>query len=81
MEGEAGDGDGVRLIVLGLVVGVPASWLAGRALRGLLVGVSPTDPVTWLAVAAGLAAVALIGCYVPARRVLGIEPARSLREE
>ncbi|MCA1789334.1 MAG: ABC transporter permease, partial [Thioalkalivibrio sp.] len=74
-------GDGTRLIVLGLLVGVPVTLLAARALRGMLVGVSPTDPVTLTAVGVGMGAVALTACYLPARRVLRIEPARSLREE
>jgi putative ABC transport system permease protein len=60
---------------------VPGTYFAGRAIRGALVGVSATDPATLSLVAFGLAAVALAACYLPARRVLGIEPARSLRQE
>ena len=47
---------------------------------GVLVGVSPFDPLTLGAVAVGLALVAAVACYIPARRVAGIEPARSLFE-
>lgn len=74
-------GEGARLILMGVLLGVPATWLAGQALSGVLVGVSPADPVTLAAVAVGLGTVALAACYVPARRVLRIQPARSLREE
>ena len=73
--------EGARLILLGVLIGVPGTYLAGRAIRGTLVGVSPTDPVTLTAVGLALAAVALAACYLPARRVLAIEPARSLRDE
>lgn len=73
--------DGARLILVGLVVGLPVTYFAGRALRGLLVGISPSDPATLAMVAAGLGVVAIIACYLPARRVLRIEPARSLRDE
>ncbi len=47
----------------------------------MLIDVSPFDPATLAAVVAGLAAVTLIACYVPARRVLGIDPAQALRQE
>ena len=73
--------DGGRLILLGCLIGVPGTWLASRAVRGVLVGVSATDPVTLVTVALSLGLVALIACYIPARRVLGIEPASSLRSE
>jgi len=72
--------EGALLVVLGLLLGAPGIYLAGRAISGVLVGVSPFDPLTLGAVAAGLAAVALLACWVPARRVAGIDPARSLRE-
>jgi ABC-type antimicrobial peptide transport system permease subunit len=73
--------EGALLVALGLLVGVPGIYLVGKALAGMLVGVSPFDPLTLGAVAAGLALVALAACYIPARRVAGIEPARAMREE
>jgi putative ABC transport system permease protein len=73
--------DGTRLVGLGLIVGVPGIYLAGRLLRGLLVGVSPFDPLTLLAVASGTGLVGTVACYLPARRVLKIEPAQLLRQE
>ncbi len=73
--------EGAALIGLGLMLGVPGVYFAGRAIGGVLVGVSPFDPATLLMVALGLGAVTLFACYLPARRVVGIEPARSLRQE
>ena len=73
-------GEGARLVLLGLLVGLPGIYLASRLIGGVLVGVSPFDPLTLGAVASGLVLVALAACYVPARRVASIEPARSLRE-
>lgn len=73
-------GEGALLVGLGLLVGLPGVCLAGRTIGGILVGVSPYDVPTLLAVAAGLAAVAMVACWVPARRVTGIEPTSSLRE-
>jgi putative ABC transport system permease protein len=50
-------------------------------IRGLLVGVSPSDPLTLLVAALGLLLVTMATCYVPARRALRIEPAQLLRHE
>jgi putative ABC transport system permease protein len=73
--------EGTRLVATGLLIGVPGLYLAGGLMRGVLVGVSPSDPPTLLAVGLALAVVALVACYLPARRVLGIEPGQSLRQE
>jgi ABC-type antimicrobial peptide transport system permease subunit len=72
-------GDGARLVTIGLLLGAPGIYVAGRLIRGVLVGVSPLDPLTLSAVAAGLAVVAMVACYLPARRVLVLQPAQSLR--
>ena len=74
-------GEGARLLAIGLLIGAPGVYFAGGLLRGMLVGVSPLDPSTIASVAAGLALVALFACYLPARRVLSLEPAQSLRQE
>jgi putative ABC transport system permease protein len=74
-------GEGAILVGIGILVGVPGIYVAGRLIRGVLVGVSPSDPPTLVAVAMGLALITMVACYVPARRVLGIEPAQSLRQE
>ena len=72
--------EGAVLIVAGILIAAPGIYAAGRLLRGLLIGVSPLDPLTLLAVAAGLAVVTILACYVPARRVLRIDPAPLLRQ-
>jgi ABC-type antimicrobial peptide transport system permease subunit len=74
-------GEGAQLIVLGVLIGAPGIYGASGLIRGVLGGVSPSDPLTLAAVSAGLGLVALTACYVPVRRVLGIDPARSLRQE
>jgi putative ABC transport system permease protein len=72
--------EGGKLVALGLLVGVPGIYMGSRVIGSVLVGVSPFDPATLGAVAAGLSLVAGIACYVPARQVVSIEPAQSLRE-
>ena len=73
-------GDGVRMIALGLLLGTPVLYLSGQAIRGVLIGVSPFDVLTLTAVAAGLAIVALLTCYLAAMRVTAIEPSDTLKE-
>jgi ABC-type antimicrobial peptide transport system permease subunit len=72
--------EGARLITLGLLIGIPGIYIAGQTLRGFLVGVSPFDLATIASVAAGLVIVALLACYLAARRVTRIAPERLLRE-
>lgn len=74
-------GDGLALVALGALVGLPGVYLTGRVMRGLVVGISPFDPATLAAVAAGLALVTAVACWLPARRVAAIDPARSLRSD
>lgn len=74
-------GEGMRLALLGLVIGVLAAvWLV-RLMAGLLFGVEATDPATFAAVAALLFAVALVACWVPARRAARVDPMISIRHE
>jgi putative ABC transport system permease protein len=85
----AGKGDVLRLVVgggfvltlIGIVVGVAASLGLSQLMSGLLFGVSPTDPLTFVLVPAILAAVAFVACYVPARRAARVEPTVALRYE
>jgi ABC-type antimicrobial peptide transport system permease subunit len=72
---------GVRLAAWGLVVGGLAAAGAGRVLSSLIWGVSPSDPVTILALIAGIGGLALVASFVPAARLGRLDPARVLREE
>jgi putative ABC transport system permease protein len=73
--------EGALLVMAGLLIGAPGIYIANRMIRGLLVGVSPSDPLTLLAAALGLMLVTMLTCYVPARRALRIEPAQLLRHD
>jgi predicted permease len=72
---------GFVLVGTGLVAGLVMTFLAGRGLGSLLVGVSPSDPLTLICVASLLAAVGLVASYIPARRAMNIEPLRALKYE
>jgi putative ABC transport system permease protein len=74
-------GQGIRLTLFGAAVGLLASLLVTRALASLLFGVSATDPVTFIAVPIVLALVAMLACYVPARRAMRLDPMIALRYE
>jgi putative ABC transport system permease protein len=74
-------GQGVRLAALGTGIGLVAALLAVRYLRALLYGVQPTDPVTFAAVTALLAGVAVAACAVPAWRASRTDPVVALRAE
>ena len=73
-------GQGMRLTVIGLVGGLVASFGLTRLLQAQLFNVRPTDPVTLIAVTTFIAAVALIACYLPARRATGVDPMVTLRD-
>jgi putative ABC transport system permease protein len=74
-------GRGLFSTALGVVIGVPLAFLAGRALQALLAGVSPGDSVTFL-VAIGLClAMAVAGSLIPALRALRVDPIRAIRTE
>ena len=74
-------GQGARLAASGILVGIAGAFALSRVMAGLLYGVSATDPLTYLALAAVLAAVAVTACAVPARRALLVDPAVALRAE
>jgi predicted permease len=74
-------GRGVRLAGIGVVIGLGASLLLTRLMRGVLYGVSPTDPLTFGIVAATLLAVAAAASSVPALRAARVDPLTALRAE
>ena len=74
-------GQGMRLTGIGLGIGLCVALGAARLLAPLLYGIGANDPATMAAVAAGLAAVALTACYLPARRAMRVDPSEALRCE
>ena len=71
----------VRPLAVGLGIGLVLSLAATRLLSVTLVGVSPTDPLTFAATVGVLVAAAFLGCVVPARRAMGVDPMMALRYE
>jgi predicted permease len=74
-------GRGMRLVVLGIAIGVGGALALTRFMASMLFEVSPTDGVTFAGVTVGLVATALLACVIPARRAAGVDPAATLREE
>jgi ABC-type antimicrobial peptide transport system permease subunit len=74
-------GQGMRLVALGLAIGLVGAWLLSRALSSQLYGITAADPATYVSVAAILAAVALTASWLPARRAVRVDPMLSLRSE
>jgi len=73
--------DGLKLGVLGIGLGLAGAIALTRVMVSLLFEVKPTDPATLIGVALLLAAVAMLACYIPARRALSIHPMTALRRE
>jgi len=74
-------GQGVRLAAAGVAAGVIGALLVTRAIAALLFMVGPRDPWTIASLSATLSAVALLACYIPARRATRVDPIRALRYE
>jgi predicted permease len=74
-------GQGISLALCGIVIGCLAAFGLTRVLTGLLFGVTPSDPVTFLAVPSLLLLVALLACYLPARRATKVDPVIALRHD
>jgi putative ABC transport system permease protein len=71
----------LKLTFIGVAIGVALALGVARLISSFLFGVKPTDPLTYAAVAVGLAAIALLACYIPARRAMKVDPLVALRYE
>jgi putative ABC transport system permease protein len=74
-------GQGMKLAIVGVVIGLIASVILTRTMKTLLFGVSPTDPVTFVSIAIILTSVALLASWIPARRATKVDPMVALRYE
>jgi predicted permease len=72
-------GEGGVLLVLGLAMGVVGAFFATRFIRGLLFGVAPNDPTTFIGVAVMMAAIGIVACWIPALRAARIDPVITMR--
>jgi putative ABC transport system permease protein len=73
--------EGMRVVLLGLVIGLAGGLALGRTVQSIVYGVGVRDPKVYLVVAATLTAVALAACFIPARRAADIDPMVALRED
>ena len=74
-------GDGARMTLIGIGIGVGVALILTRSMASMLYGVAPSDPLTFAIVALFLSGVALLACYIPARRASRVDPVVALRYE
>jgi len=74
-------GQALRIVSIGIVIGLVVSFSLSRAISSLLYGVTPTDPLTFIAISLLLCGVALLASYIPARRATQVDPGVALRYE
>jgi putative ABC transport system permease protein len=72
---------GMKLVLIGITIGLPASLAAARLLDSMLVGLSAIDVLAIAVVTALLTGVTLVACYLPARRATRVDPLETLRYE
>jgi ABC-type antimicrobial peptide transport system permease subunit len=71
----------IRLVIIGIALGLPAAWVASRWVESMMFGLTPTDPATIAGAALVLTAAALLAAYLPARRASHVDPMTALRHE
>jgi predicted lysophospholipase L1 biosynthesis ABC-type transport system permease subunit len=74
-------GQGMKLALIGMVIGLGSAWALTRWMKSLLFGVSAADPLTFALVAGLLTVVALLACRIPGRRAARVDPTVALRME
>ena len=74
-------GEGMKVVLIGVVIGLSGGFALGRAVSSLVFGVPVRDPATFIVVAVILAAIALAACVIPARRAARVDPMVALRYE
>ncbi len=74
-------GQGLRLSIAGVALGLATAFALTRAMTSMLVGVKATDPATYTGVAILFLAIAALASWLPARRAAGLDPTTALREE
>ena len=72
---------GAQMALAGVIIGVACAFALTRLMTSLLFGVTAHDPITYAAVAVLLFVVALLACYIPARRAMRVDPIVALRYE
>ena len=74
-------GDGLRVAVLGVVLGIAGAMTATRLISGWLYGIRATDPTVFAGLAVVMVGVTILACWVPARRAATVDPMQSLQAE
>jgi len=72
---------GIAIVVIGMSLGIAGAFATTRLLTSFLIGVGGTDALTFILVAVSLASVALLACWIPARRATRVDPLVALRYE